>query len=193
MSRRPTRVLALAGALCLGLAACTSSDPEEGTTTAAPTETPGPEQGEVQLPADATTVLPGTGGGLALAASQAFFTRAPVVVLADDADPTSQLRASSVALALGAPALLDDDGAALADELTRLDAGWVLTVGDATLGTADEGETPSEEPDGGDLVVVPAPADDDALAELLGLAAGEPVPVAQGSETAAVVGLERGE
>src|SRR5690606_14712672 len=88
---------------------------------------------------------------------------------------------SSAGLALGAPALPDDDAAALTEELDRREAGWVLTVGDVAL--------PEEL---GDVVAVPAPADDAALAEHLDLPAGEPVDVGDGEEVAAVVGLERG-
>ncbi|MBD8063459.1 hypothetical protein [Oceanitalea stevensii] len=178
MSRRPTRAVALAVSVCLVLAACSSEDgPDDAES---PTAEPTPERGSVQQPA-ATAVLPGADGELALAASRTFFAHAPVVVLADDADPASRLRASSASLALGAPVLLDDDAAALTEELDRLEAGWVLTVGDVAL--------PEEL---GDVVAVPAPADDAALAEHLDLPAGEPVDVGDGEEVAAVVGLERG-
>lgn len=180
MSRRPTRAAALAVSACLVLAACSGEDgPDDAET---PTSEPSPERGEVQPPAGTAAVLTGDDGELALAASRTFFAQAPVVVLADDAEPASRLRASSVSLALGAPVLLDDDAAALTEELGRLEAGWVLTVGDAAVPE-----------DVGDAVVVPAPADDAALAEDLGLPAGEPVEVADGEEVAAVVGLERGE
>ncbi|QDB79712.1 hypothetical protein FE251_10240 [Georgenia wutianyii] len=198
MTRRRPRALVLTGALCLALTACAADVPAEQASPAAspsPTPEPGPEQGTVRTSEAAATVLPT--GGLALAASQTFFDRAPVVVLADDADPASQLRASSVALAVGAPVLLDDDGAALATELDRLDADWVLTVGDATLEARPGDETtPEATPDAedatGDVVVVPAPADDAALADLLGTTATEPLPAEAGREVAALAGVERG-
>ncbi|WP_413450396.1 hypothetical protein AA0Y32_06970 [Georgenia phoenicis] len=179
MTRRPTRAAALTATVCLALAACSGEDgPEDA---APPTPEPTPERAELQQPADATAVLPGADGELALAASRTFFAEAPVVVLADDAESASQLRASSAALALGAPVLLDDDPATLTEELGRLGTGWVLTVGDAEL--PDEAR---------DVVAVPAPQDDDDLAETLALPAAEPVDVADGGEVAAVVGLERG-
>ncbi|WP_324653453.1 hypothetical protein [Georgenia sp. H159] len=188
MSGRHTRVVALAGAVSLALAACTGSD-GDGDGEATPSPTVGaPERGAVQQPAEPTTVLTGADGSLALEASRTFFAEAPVVVLADDADPTTHLRASSAALALGAPVLLDDDGAALAEELARLGAGWVLTVGDAALPDGTAGPTADAE----DVVVVPAPQDDDALAEMLDRPADAAVEVGEGREVATVVGLERG-
>ncbi|PYF99201.1 hypothetical protein SAMN05216184_10883 [Georgenia satyanarayanai] len=180
MSRRPTRAAALAVSACLVLAACSGEDGPDDSES--PTAEPSPERGEVQQPAGTAVVLTGADGELALAASRTFFTQAPVVVLADDAEPASRLRASTAGLALGAPVLLDDDAAALTEELGRLEAGWVLTVGDATVPQ-----------DVGDAVIVPAPADDAALAEDLGLSVGEAVEVAEGEEVTAVVGLERGE
>ncbi|WP_152192788.1 serine/threonine-protein kinase [Georgenia satyanarayanai] len=179
MTRRPTRAAALAATVCLLLAACSGEDgPDDAET---PTAEESPERGSVQQPDGTAVVLTGADGELALAASRTFFAQAPVAVLADDAEPATHLRASSVSLALGAPVLLDDGGAALAEELGRLGTGWVVTVGDAAV--------PEE---AGDVVAVPAPADDAALAEGLGLPAGEAVEVADGEEVSAVVGLERG-
>ncbi len=220
MSGRPTRALAAGAVACLALAACTGSDGEgDGEETPTPTVAPGPEQGAVTQPTEPAAVLPGADGALALEASRAFFTHAPVTVLADDADQDAHLRASSIALALGAPVLLDDDGAALVEELARLGTGWVVTVGDVSLpgdaadgppSTADDaGEGADDGADGadggtdggtdeadggadGDVVVVPAPAGDDALGELLDLPPGEPVEVGEGEQVRAVVGLERG-
>src|SRR5699024_7442056 len=103
-----------------------------------------------------------------------------------DADPDSQLRASSVALALGAPVLLDDDVAAVAEEVARLEAGWLLTVGEATApGSQDGGPSaePSDGPGAEDVVVVPAPDSDDALGDALGVPTGEPVEVEDGQQT----------
>lgn len=196
MPRRPTRVTALAGVVTLALVACTSSgnEPDEVETPSATAE-PGPERGEVQQPAEDVVVLPGADGALALAASQVFFAGAPVTVVADDADPEALLRAASVAVALGAPVLLDDDAAVLGEELTRLGAGWVVTVGGVTL---PDGVTTSVPEDGvgagadGEVVVVPAPEDDDALAALLDRPAEEPVEAGAGEEAAALAALQRG-
>src|SRR5690625_5031860 len=88
VSGRPTRALAVAGALSLALAACTGSDDGEGEAT--PTVDPGPERGAVQQPAEGVSALPGADGALALEARRTFFAEAPVVVLAADADPASQ-------------------------------------------------------------------------------------------------------
>lgn len=191
MSGRPTRVT-LAGAVVLALVACTSSGGGEAEPTEPPSAQtpPAPEQGRVQQPADGVTVLPGADGALALEASRTFFASAPVVVLADDADPAAHLRAGSLAVALGAPVLLDDDGAALGAELTRLGSGWVVTVGDVTLPDA---VAPAEDgAEGGEVVAVPAPADDGAAADLLGVPVDEPVAAEAGEEVASVAGLERG-
>src|SRR5690606_8104180 len=179
VSGRPTRVT-LAGAVVLALVACTSSGGGEAEPTEPPSAQtpPAPEQGRVQQPADGVTVLPGADGALALEASRTFFAAAPVVVLADDADPAAHLRAGS----------LDDDGAALGPERYRRGSGWVVTVGDVTLPHA---VAPAEDgAEGGEVVAGPAPADDDAAADLLGIPVDEPVAAEACEEVASVAGLE---
>ena len=181
---RPTAARAAVAALatCLaGLAACTSPRPDTPT----PTPTPTPIlQGEVRLPEDPAAVLPGTDDvALALATSATLFASSPVAVLAPSLDAVAQLRAASVAVALGAPLLLEpvpqpvpdpasqDDAAPeetpddVVAELERLGAVAVVTVGSG--GTVDSGgeDAGLELPAG--LAVVPAPADDAELAALL--------------------------
>src|SRR5699024_2088393 len=77
----------------------------------------------------------------ALDSSARFFASATVVVLAPADDQAAQLRASSVALALGAPVLLtgaqDEE---VAGEIERLEAGTVMPVGPVDLGDFDLSE-----------------------------------------------------
>lgn len=96
-----------------------------------------------------TAVVPGEDAHeRSLGLSQALFGSAPVVVLAS---PDEQLRAASAGTALGVPVLVDGEG--VAEELDRLGTQAVLALG------------PVEDP-GVDVVV---PADDAALARLLGM------------------------
>jgi hypothetical protein len=94
---------ALMGALAcsLLLSACTddgSPDSAEEAAASTPTLT--------EL-SDATSVVDGSSpAALAVATSQAFFTQAPVVVLADETDVDAQEAGSGVAIELGAPMLL---------------------------------------------------------------------------------------
>ncbi len=191
-----------AGLLALG--ACTAPTPDEPSPS--PTSTAPPvHQGRTRLPEGAAAVLPGADDvALALAASDAFFDSAPVAVLAPSLDPVAQLRAASVAVALGAPLLLTplpepeplpaddpsatpavtDDGVTdeqVTDELARLGVLAVVTVGDV-----------EHEPDG-QVAVVPAPDDDAGLAALLG-ADLPPTPVAANDDgtgdVAAVAALD---
>lgn len=189
--RRPTTaataVTAVLATCVAALTACTDARPD----TPSPTPTPTPVlQGEARLPDGTAAVLPGTDDvTLALSASAAFYASSPVAVLAPSLDPEAQLRAASVAVALGAPLLLEPlpepaplpdpdvaptdpapaDGAAQAPtppappstadvvaELERLGAVAVVTVG------AVGQDLPPE------VAAVPAPADDDELAALVG-------------------------
>src|SRR5690606_39067953 len=191
VSGRPTRVT-LAGAVVLALVACTSSGGGEAEPTEPPSAQtpPAPEQGRVQQPADGVTVLPGADGALALEASRTFFASAPVVVLADEAAPAAHLRAGSLAVALGAPVLLDDDGAPLGAEPPRLGSGRAATVGDGHPPTRP---APAEGgAEGRTHAPTPSPPDDDPAADLLGVPVDEPVAAEAGEEVASVAGLDRG-
>jgi hypothetical protein len=174
---RRTRVAALVAAAAL-LAGCTAPTPDA---TPAPTPTPTPTpvlRGETRLP-DATTVLPdATEAELALAASETFFASSPVVVLAAP-DAVARLRAASVAVALGAPLLVE---APVTAEVRRLDAVAVLTVGDV------DPEVLADLPS--DVDVVAAPDDDAALAELLARRL-RPAVADPAEEVAAVARLDR--
>lgn len=100
--RTPALVVAACGLL---LASCTLLPDGERVT---PTPTPPPVYtAELRLPEDATTIIDGQDDvTLAAAASSAMFTSAPVAVVAPSEDADSQLRAASIAVALGAPLLL---------------------------------------------------------------------------------------
>lgn len=208
--RRPVRATTatttVLAACVAGLAACTTPDPQ----TPSPTPTPTPVlQGEVRLPEGPAAVLSGADDvTLALSASAALFVSSPVAVLAPARDPEAQLRAASVAVALGAPLLLEPlpEPATLPDagsgsdptptepaptgpgatdvvaELERLGAVAVVTVG------AVGQELP------GDLTAVPAPEDDAGLAALVGTDLPRSPVVANDAGTgdvAAVAALDR--
>ena len=189
---RPRRAVALVAlvalaALALGACAAPRSDPDPSrspspTPTAAPVPT-----AVLRLPTAATTVLADADPvARSVAASTALFVSAPVAVVAASDDLAAQVRAAGLAVALGGPVLLlGPDPAPTADEVERLGAEAVLTVGDVPglVGALR------------DVAVVAAPADDDALARLLADAGGidlpAPVPVAPGGEVAAVAALDR--
>lgn len=216
-----TALVAVTALALVGCAAVVAPDGErEETPTASPTPTPTPEPptvhvGEVALPDAATTVLDATDPVQAAArTSEALFATAPVAVVAPADDAAAQLRAASVAVALGAPLLLTADDATAGDgsepaepsestdgsedgtdagadapatpdgdatraELERLEVLAVLTVGAVALELDD------------DVLVLPAPDDDAALADLVRLELAAAEPVAAGSETGAVVALDR--
>ncbi len=137
-TRRPTAV-AVTTAACLALVtACTADDGRTGpTSTATPSvsasPSPTPVAAEVVLPSAPTTVLPAaTPETTVLEVVRTFVAQAPVVVVADAADPAAQQVAVAEGTRLAAPVLLT--GAAvppdvLGEELARLDARWVLTAG----------------------------------------------------------------
>jgi hypothetical protein len=126
------------------LAACS------GPTAPAPPATPA-----TAVPAEPLTILAQDRAvPLALATSALLYRRAPVVVLAAEADAGAQARAATAAETLGAPLLLtptaaDDDDAVRA-ELRRLGAESVLPVGEEAQEWAERA---------GDVRVVAAPAD----------------------------------
>lgn len=115
----------------------------------------GPSSGETGLvaraaePSDGVLVLGSTEPAeLALTSSQAFFTNAPVVVLATADDEAARATAAAAAVELAAPVLLV--GGAISDgglrtELSRLGAVAVVEVGepDAPPGQEGVGEEPA--------------------------------------------------
>ncbi|SNS96490.1 hypothetical protein SAMN04488107_4462 [Geodermatophilus saharensis] len=116
----------------------------------------------------------------AVSASRALFEESGVAVVAPAGDTAATLLASSAAVGLGVPLLLDPEGEgsddAVATELDRLGAGTVLAVGTETA------------PGDAEVVSVPATADAVAAATGLDLADADPVPA--GGEAAAVAALE---
>lgn len=189
-------LLALAA---LALTACTVVPPRE-VGPASPTPTPAPTTAapadpataRTRLPDDPVVVLDGADGvARAVQASRAVYARTPVAVLAPADDVAAQLRAASAAVALGAPLLLsgpDEVPDAVADEVRRLRADAVLAVGDVPArGLPDD-------------VVVPAPADDDALGDVVRRELAPPEPDAATTDpadpraaVAAVAALDRDE
>lgn len=180
-------VVLLAGCTSSGGGSTSSTTPPiqwpNGSSSPSETSAPSTQKAQLQRPADATTVLTGTDSDsaaeLALEASQTFFAAAPVAVLAPTDDEAAGLRAASAALALGAPLLLGDDG--VRDEFERLGTEAVLTFGDVEVSAEAEGVTQ-----------IAAPADDDALAKLLGQDSEEPLMVDDGKQVRAIMGLPRG-
>ena len=141
-------------------------------------------------PADPATVLaPAAPVPLAVAASAALYTSAPVVVLAADGDAGGQAGAASAAVALGAPMLLTPgasadpaDATAVATEVARLGPQALLAVGkDAQDWAAQKG--------GGPRVVPAAP---EALAGLIKVDVRAARAVDPVTLTNAVGGLDRG-
>ena len=187
------RTLAVFAAACgLLLTSCTLLPDGERAT---PTPTPPPVYtAELRLPEEATTILEGNDDvTLAAAASGAMFTSAPVAVVAPSGDADSQLRAASIAVALGAPMLL------IAEPVLEPEAEPSASPGTenpTTEPTADvAAPTPTPTPSPNDLTLaeiarlgvravitvgevsvdlgaeaLPAPEDDAALAELIRMA-----------------------
>jgi hypothetical protein len=178
------------------LAACSSADDQPegaGGSGGERHERSEPLRPTVRPPDEATQVVSGGPVESAASASAALYDRAPVVVLAAEREPASQVRAASVGVALGAPVLLAPDSAsgeasgsparAVARQLRQLEPRAVLTFGDpATRWAADQ-----------DAPVVPAPDDASDLADLTGGRIGEPEEVAPGDVLQAVALLERDE
>lgn len=218
--RRPTTAataLTVALATCVAaLTACTDARPDTPSPTPTPTPTPA-LQGEARLPDGPATVLPGADDvTLALSASAAFYASSPVAVLAPALDPEAQLRAASVAVALGAPLLLEP-----LPEPAPLPDADAETTDPAPADGAAPAPTPPAPPSAADVVAelerlgavavvtvgavgqdlpagvaaVPAPTDDDELAALVGRDL-PPAPVAADDagtgDVAAVAALDRG-
>jgi hypothetical protein len=102
-------VVALMGSLAL--ASCTS-DPNEPAD-----DTPAPLRPALSIPPDHTSVIPHAEPvELSVAASEALYEHAPVVLLADAEDVDAQARAAAVAVDLSAPLLLAPAGGTAARE-----------------------------------------------------------------------------
>lgn len=140
-------------------------------------------------PADPAAVLAPTAPvPLAVAASAALYTSAPVVVLAADGDAGGQAGAASAAVALGAPMLLTPgasadpaDATAVTGEVARLGPQALLAVGQGAQ------EWAAQEP-GGPRVVPAAP---EALAGLVKVDVRSARAVDPNTLTDAVGGLDR--
>ncbi|MFC4614279.1 hypothetical protein ACFO3K_06115 [Cellulomonas algicola] len=138
-TRRPVhhRTAALvAAAACLGLGACTADDGRPDPTTSAsatPSPSASPLAAEAVQPTLPATVLPAASAETAaLEVVRTLVARAPVVVLADAADPAAQDAAIREGARLGAPVLLGGPGVppdVLAAELERLGTRWAVAVG----------------------------------------------------------------
>jgi hypothetical protein len=141
----------------LALSACTSfSENRTGVPGAS-----GPQAAVATAEQEALTLITdGSAVDLAAATSRALFDSSDVAVLARDGDDAGTLLAASAAAGLGVPLLLEDadgaEGETVADELGRLGAGTVLTVGK----TRADATGPE---------VVTVPADPAAVADATGL------------------------
>lgn len=123
----------------------------------------------------------GSAEDLALSASTTFFDSATIVILASP-DLNSQLRAASLAMVLGLPALLTEtdgnaDAGAVA-ELERLGATTVLLVGDALV--------PELSADSQQLRAVTAPDSVDQLQVVVNVDLDEPRTIVPGAEVTAL-------
>lgn len=173
-------MLATAAVAAVALAACGSGDGAGGSGTDASGEGSAAAQAEARAPHEELVTLE-VDEALAQSATSTFFEHAPVVVLDDGADPRTTLRAAGTAVALGVPMLAAGTPETDA-ELERLEAQTLLAFGSASL--------PAEN---GELALVAAPGDDEALAELVDLPLGEERPVAEGDEVEALAALDTGE
>ena len=101
------------------LAGCVSGsgDGQSGSSGGSPGKAGSSSRPETKTPNDNAVLGFASSEELATAASQAFFTKSPVVVLAHESEA---LRGVSSAAALGVPVLID--GAGTAPELERLEA-----------------------------------------------------------------------
>jgi len=174
-------LLAVPLAAALTLTACSAATVDDATPgTTAQSSTPERAVSEPVAPAETAVLTAEDGAALAAESSRTFFEAAPLAVVGT---PETALQASSLGLLLGAPVLMDGDdaeaSAATAEELARLGADTALAVGQVDLDGAEG------------IDVVPAPADDAALAELVGTdLTAQPVP--EGQEVAAVAALDPG-
>lgn len=138
-----------------------------------------------QEPPDATVLLEGTSPAtLALAASQTYFATAGVVVITPPED-AAQLRAASIAMALGLPVLVvgeEGTAEAVTAELERLETHTVLVTSDA--------EVPQLSPERPYLRAVPAPESIDALQVVIGRDLSGEVPVPDGGDVAAIASAQ---
>ncbi|MGC5629202.1 hypothetical protein ACPYO6_13295 [Georgenia sp. Z1344] len=158
--RSPRRAaLAAAAATALVLAACgtggddTDAGQESGSGGGSAESESADNVAESVAPTE-SLVLEGDGTARSVAASETYFASSPIVVLAPDGAPRS-VEATSAAVHLGVPVLVDGDDAAEAAEIERLGASTVVAVGPVTV------------PDDVDVDVA-APADDAELAALVG-------------------------
>lgn len=174
------RTLVAVTAATAVLAGCTSevvltADPPTDVTIGAATQDP---------PQD-VTVLEGEGAtALAIAASEAYFASAEIVVITPP-EAGAQLRAASVATTLGLPVLVTgEEGTAdaVAAELERLGTRTVLVTSGATL--------PELSPDRPFLRAVPAPDDLDGLQVVIGRDLAGEVVVQPGGEVAALASAQ---
>lgn len=188
------RAFASAGAAVLTLAACTSpTGGSSGQSPASPGPSAPPATGPIataRAPEEHISVVDSDaeqdGGGLATAASAAFFSSSEVAVIAG-AGEGSAIRASAIGLALGIPTFSEtslqenSQSQSAADELTRLGASEVITVGidDApalaglTTHPAPEGVADLAEFLGVSLTTIPAPSEQTSTETIAHLTPGE--------------------
>src|SRR4051794_13232095 len=118
--------------------------------------------------------------------SSALFDRSPVAVAARDGDRAGPLLASSAAVGLGVPLLLEPkgDGEPVTGEIGRLGTGTVLGVGLASDGATEKGAGQ------GNYDVVDVPSDARAVAAATGLKFASADPVSSSDDPATVAALD---
>ncbi|AZA09421.1 hypothetical protein [Corynebacterium pseudopelargi] len=118
--------------------------------------------------------------GDGVAASQRFFKDSNTLIISDD-EIHSQLRAASLAVVSHSPmvTMRDDNRSTVLNEVDRLQARYVLLVGDVSIATTR-----------GEVMVIQDPGTEDALGHLTALKFN-PMPVSNRQDvTAAIAGLE---
>lgn len=147
----------VAATLALGLlvAGCTANAPGNYAGNTAASSGANPDRVVLAEPEPGISHLGGDTGDMALEASEAFFAKAPAVVVLGNDDADSSTRAAGRAGELGIPVLMAPEGASeqkdFDEELKRLGAGTLIAYGplsEAVAGDRDvvDGEDPDAEP-----------------------------------------------
>jgi hypothetical protein len=179
-----TRALCAVVSAVLGTAGCTvfTDSAPEGERESAPTA-----RVVTAAPSGRLTLIPDPDPvASAVSTSRVLFRTAEVAVLVEDGDAAGTLLGASTAVALGVPLLVvppdaEDAADAVADELDRLGADTVLTIGTA-------GERSGERPGWPEVLAVPA--DPGAVEAVTGVDLGAAEQVAAGEDVAAVALLD---
>jgi hypothetical protein len=195
MRLRGVRAVVVAAAvLVAGAAIGCTTEPDGGSRPAHGRQPSGTApQPRTGVPAEEVTIVSGEAAAeLAIGTSRALYQDAPVVLLAGEDDLAGQAVAAPVAVGLGMPLLLTVPSdqtpgpaapAGLPAELARLGPVAVLAFGESPVRWVRRW--------GGDVLVVPAPANPAALAAVTGVPAGAEQRLTGGELASAVAALDR--